>query len=202
METIHIWIAKYGYAGIFTLLLLGIVGIPIPDETLLAFSGYLIFKGNLHLLPTFLSAFLGSIIGITISYTIGRTVGLYLIHKYGVYLHITETRLQKAHNWFEKSGRWSLLLGYFIPGVRHVVAIIAGTSELELWEFIVFAYMGAILWTSTFISIGYFFGDKWESILSVFLNHLIIVLLILFIATAIFFFIRKRKKALPSSADK
>ncbi|MDR3628293.1 MAG: DedA family protein, partial [Ignavibacteriaceae bacterium] len=120
--------------GIFSLLMLGIIGLPVPDETLLTLSGYLIFHGELKLIPTFFSAFLGSIAGISISYAIGSTFGHHILIKYGHYIHITEDRMEKAHLWFEKIGRWSLLVGYFIPGVRHVVAIFAGTSELQMWE--------------------------------------------------------------------
>jgi membrane protein DedA with SNARE-associated domain len=41
------WIAQYGYLAIFSLLVLGIVGLPVPDETLLTFTGYLVFRGHL-----------------------------------------------------------------------------------------------------------------------------------------------------------
>ena len=43
MEGVFEWVARYGYAGIFLALVLGIVGLPIPDETLLVFCGYLKF---------------------------------------------------------------------------------------------------------------------------------------------------------------
>src|SRR5438067_9158429 len=55
------WITQYGYFAIFCLLVLGIVGLPVPDETLLTFSGYLVFKGHFGFLPTVASAYAGSI---------------------------------------------------------------------------------------------------------------------------------------------
>src|SRR5215468_8003428 len=108
------WIAQYGYVAIFLLLVFGIVGLPVPDETLLTFTGYLIFKGHLRLAPAFCSAFLGSVCGITFSYILGRTFGLALIHRYGKYVHLTEDRIRKVHEWFERVGRWGLTFGYFI----------------------------------------------------------------------------------------
>ncbi|MET0515741.1 MAG: DedA family protein, partial [Nitrospiraceae bacterium] len=69
------WITRYGYAGIFLLLMLGIFGLPVPDEALLTFVGYLSFKGELALLPSLASAFLGSATGISLSYGIGRVAG-------------------------------------------------------------------------------------------------------------------------------
>lgn len=141
--------------------MLGIVGLPVPDETLLTFSGYLVFKGQLHLPPTLLAAFLGSICGITLSYILGRTFGFYLIHKYGRYLHITEARLNRTHRWLEHAGAWSLTFGYFLPGVRHLTAYVAGTSEMQPVVFVLHAYGGALLWSASFVGIGFAMGDEW-----------------------------------------
>ena len=74
------WITQYGYLAIFGLLVFGIVGLPVPDETLLTFTGYLVFKGHLSLPLACAAAFAGSTCGITISYTLGRTFGLALTY--------------------------------------------------------------------------------------------------------------------------
>ena len=158
------WISHYGYLAIFSLLVLGIVGLPVPDETLLTFTGYLVFQGNLYLPYAYLAAFCGSACGITISYILGRKFGLMLIHRYGKYLHIKEEHLQKAHAWFERAGHWSLTFGYYIPGVRHFTAYAAGMSDLEAPQFCLFAYSGAALWTASFMTLGYFLGERWQSV--------------------------------------
>jgi membrane protein DedA with SNARE-associated domain len=156
------WISQYGYPAIFCLLVLGIVGLPVPDETLLTFTGYLIYKGHLHLPLAFASAFFGSVCGITLSYILGRTFGLALIHRYGKYVWIREEHINKAHEWFERVGHWGLTFGYFIPGVRHFTAYTAGISDLAPHHFAAYAYTGAFLWASTFLSLGYFLGERWE----------------------------------------
>jgi len=159
------WIGQYGYAAIFVLLVFGIVGLPVPDETLLTFTGYLVFKGHLSLPLAFAAAFAGSTCGITISFTLGRVFGLVLVRRYGRYLRITEAHIEKAHAWFERVGRWSLTIGYFIPGVRHVTAYAAGMSELEGRHFAMYAYSGGFLWVATFIGLGYFLGERWQTVL-------------------------------------
>jgi membrane protein DedA with SNARE-associated domain len=158
------WIAQYGYAAIFLLLMFGIVGLPIPDETLLAFTGYLVYKGHLSLPLALATAFAGSVCGITISYYLGRTFGLALIHRYGRYLRITEAHVHRAHSWFERVGHWGLTFGYFIPGVRHLTAYAAGMSEVRPHQFAMFAYSGGALWVAIFIGIGYFLGDRWRGV--------------------------------------
>ena len=158
------WIAQYGYLAIFSLLVLGIVGLPVPDETLLTFTGYLVFRGHLSLPLAFLSAFAGSTCGITLSFILGRIFGLILIHRYGRYLRITEEHVEKAHAWFRRAGHWSLTIGYFIPGVRHFTAYAAGMSELEYPTFALFAYAGAAIWAGTFIGLGYLLGERWKAV--------------------------------------
>lgn len=172
METISQWISQYGYAGIFTLLVLGILGLPVPDEWLLTFAGYLVFKGHLRALPTFACASLGSMCGITLSYGLGRSIGLYILRRYGRFFRVTQEDLDKVHVWFDRFGTWTLLVGYYIPGVRHLTAIVAGTAKLRPWLFSLFAYSGALIWSATFIGLGYFFGDHWSYVLEKVYLHL------------------------------
>ncbi|HUB82244.1 MAG TPA: DedA family protein [Bryobacteraceae bacterium] len=158
------WITQYGYIAIFVLLVFGIVGLPVPDETLLTFSGFLVFKGTFALPLAFGAALAGSLSGITVSYVLGRTFGLKLIHRYGRYLHLTEDHIAKAHAWFERVGHWGLTFGYFVPGLRHLTAYAAGMSDVEAPQFALFAYAGGCLWVSTFIGLGYFLGDRWQAV--------------------------------------
>jgi membrane protein DedA with SNARE-associated domain len=159
------WLKTYGYLGVFSSLMLGMFGLPIPEETILASIGFLIFKGYFHPVPTLLTAFLGSICGITVTYLMGRTLGMPLLEKYGKYLRITPARLAQAHQWFEKYGKWSLFGGYFLPGVRHLAAFSAGVSGLEYRYFAPFAYSGGLLFVAAFLSLGYMVGDEWHKIL-------------------------------------
>ena len=158
------WIAAYGPPALFGLLFLGVFGLPVPDETLLPFAGVLIRQGRLHLVPTFVAAVLGSMGGITLSYVVGRTFGLGVVDRFGRSFHITRADVARVERWFERSGRWLLMFGYFIPGVRHFTAYAAGISEVSPRSFALFAYSGAIIWVSTFIGLGYFLGDRWKAV--------------------------------------
>jgi len=180
--------------AIFALLMFGIVGLPVPDETLLTFSGYLIHRGTFSPAGAFIAGFLGSGCGITISYLLGRTFGLGLIHRYGKYIRVKEEHVTKAHEWFERRGRWGLTFGYFVPGIRHFTAYAAGMSELEPKEFALFAYSGAVLWITTFLSLGYFLGERWESVEKNIHHYLVIATGAAVIAAAAWLLIRWRKK--------
>ena len=172
------WIATYGVAAIFALLMLGVFGLPVPDETLLTFAGVLVREGQLPFVPTLLAAALGSMAGITISYTLGRTLGLGVVERYGRWLHVTRADLARVEGWFEHSGRWLLMFGYFIPGVRHFTAIVAGSSGLPRAVFARFAYVGAAIWSLTFITLGWYVGKHWEAALETAQRHILIVVVV------------------------
>ena len=161
MDALLNWISEYGYPALFLLLMLGIVGLPIPDETLLTFSGYLIFKHELALMPTMVAAFLGSICGITISYVIGRRMGSYFVRTMGRLLRMGPDDLDHVKAWYVRWGKYALIFGYFVPGVRHLVALVAGLSNLPLVIFMPFAYTGALIWSATFLGLGYGLGETW-----------------------------------------
>jgi membrane protein DedA with SNARE-associated domain len=176
----------------------GIVGLPVPDETLLAFTGYLVHQGTLSLPLAFASALAGSMCGISLSYFLGRAFGLGLIHRYGRYVRITEAHVNKAHDWFRRWGHWSLTFGYFIAGVRHFTAYAAGMSDLEPRQFALFAYSGAVLWVSTFLGLGYFLGERWtmvERIVQRYGVETTVVAAILVAAWLGLWWWRKRRKA-------
>src|SRR3954447_10892864 len=116
MEPLIEWLSQYGYVGLFALLMLGIAGLPVPDETLLVLSGYLISAGRLHPSWTFLSGFAGAASGISLSYWLGRTLGHKAVGRYGKYIHLTAARVDIVQCWFQRIGNWLLSVGYFIPG--------------------------------------------------------------------------------------
>ncbi len=164
MDTVTHWITQYGYGGLYVLLALGIVGVPVPDETLLTFTGFLVYRGQMHGAVALATAWAGSVTGITLSYLLGHFLGGWLIHRYGWWVHLTPQRMERVHAWFEHHGKWTLLFGYYVPGFRHVTAYAAGMACMRYWVFGVFAYGGALIWASTFLLLGYLLGPQWQTV--------------------------------------
>lgn len=157
-EVLFLWLTQYGSIALFVLLVLGILALPVPEETMMVIAGILIRKGGLDVYATLIAAYAGSICGITMSYFIGRTAGHYLVSRYAKKTWI-RNHFNRAHAWFERFGKWALLVGYFIPGVRHFTGFCSGMMDMKYKKFALFAYSGAIVWVTLFISLGYFFGS-------------------------------------------
>jgi len=173
MHALLLTITKYSYWGIFVALGLGILGFPIPDETLIAFVGFLVYEGKLNYLYAFAVCFTGTSLGITIGYIFGRTFGNRLIKRYSARLKVNPDHIQNAKRFYVRYGKFALFIGYFIPGVRHLTAIFAGSSIMPYPVFAAFAYAGAALWTIVFMNIGFFLGEKWHRV-SAYSNRYII----------------------------
>ncbi len=182
MHVILLFITNYSYAGIFIALSLGIVGFPVPDESLIAFTGFLSSQGKLDirlLLPVIIS---GTTLGITGSYFLGKLSGHYVSHKYSNKISINVDHLQRAKEFYTKYGRYALLIGYFIPGVRHLTALFAGLNNMPYRQFAIFAYTGALLWVTTFFTLGYWLGREWYYVIHNFVvTAIILVTLTLFL---------------------
>lgn len=191
-ETFHLWLLNYGPFAIFGLLAVGIIALPVPEESLMLLAGIMIGKGLLHPFYTVLAAYCGSLCGITVSYFLGRSSDNYLVKRFGKTFGLTEERMAKFHTWFEKFGKWALFFGYFVPGVRHFTGFSAGLSGLPYKSFALFAYTGAIVWASTFLSIGYFFGEYAHFFLEILEEHVDTVASLVIIFAAIFFLLRFR----------
>jgi membrane protein DedA with SNARE-associated domain len=173
MHVLLLTITKYSYWGIFVALGLGILGFPIPDETLIAFVGFLVYEGKLNYLYAFAVCFTGTSLGITIGYIIGKTFGNRLIKRYSARLKVNPDHIQNAKKFYVRYGKFALFIGYFIPGVRHLTAIFAGSSIMPYPVFAAFAYSGAALWTIIFMNLGFFLGEKWHRV-SAYSNRYII----------------------------
>lgn len=143
-------------------LMLELIALPVPGEVLMSNSGFLISQGRLEWIPSVLVAGLGSSIGITIAYFVGFRLGTPFFHKYGHRIHLGPDKLEKVSRWFAKYGNKMLIIGYFIPGVRHITGYFSGITRIPYRSFALFAYLGAFIWTFTFISLGKVLGPKWE----------------------------------------
>lgn len=161
-HTLNHLIEHFGYFGIILALLGGIIGLPLPDEILLTYIGYNVFEGRLHYFPTLFSGIIGAICGISLSYLLGAKLGLPFLKRYGPKIHITEERIHLTTKLFNKLGPYLLVIGFFIPGIRHITAYLAAINSYSFRRFAFFAFLGAILWVFTFITIGRKLGPQWH----------------------------------------
>lgn len=185
---------NYGYIVLFVALMLELIAFPTPGESLMTYCGFLVFQGKLNWGLSVIVATMGVIAGITISYFISRTLGTPFFQKYGSYIHLGPDKLEKTSQWFERYGNGLLVIAYFIPGVRHITGYFSGIAKIPYKKFALNAYIGAFIWTGTFISLGKILGSNWEKFHGAIKKYLIIGGIILAIVLLCIYFYRKYKE--------
>ncbi|CAG7624598.1 putative membrane protein [Paenibacillus solanacearum] len=200
MEQLIGLIDQYGYIALYGLLALGIVGIPVPDEILMTTVGSLT-AGEEPLLSfcmSLLVSFCGAMTGMMISYFLGKKVGKPFLYKFGKWVKLTPERLNVAESWFKKYGLWAVAFGYYVPGIRHFTCYLAGVSNVGIWRYLLFAGSGALIWCSTFLTLGHVIGINAPVILDMMHQYmgLSITVIVLLIAVAFYIYWRIRKKPL------
>ncbi len=129
---------------------------------------------------------------------LGRSLGRYLISQVGHVLRISSEDVDRVRAWYVRWGKYTLVLGYFVPGVRHLAALAAGSSRLPLAVFTPFAYFGAMVWSGTFIALGYVLGEEWAHT-SAAIHRLLAVGAGIALVTLAILFVFRNKRAHESS---
>lgn len=193
MHFIITLIDHYGYIILFSALVLELIAFPLPGEVMMTYCGFLVFEMKMNWMASILVATTGAILGITISYFIGDMLGYKFFHKHGHYIHLGPDKLDKTSVWFKRYGNKLLIIAYFIPGVRHITGYFSGITKISYKKFASNAYLGAFIWSATFISLGKVLGPNWEEFHTYVTRYLLIGSLIIGCILIIIYSFRNHK---------
>lgn len=149
---------QFGYAALFFLLWLGIVGMPIPDEVIVMTGGFIASLGVLKTFPAFLVIYAGVVSGLSIGYGLGRGIGTPALERIAKKKNIAKY-LEKAQHLTSRYGVFSLVISYFFPIVRHVVPYIVGVNKMSYSKYALFSYSTGFFWTLVYFTVGRLFGN-------------------------------------------
>lgn len=155
---------RFGYLGLFLVMVAENLFPPIPSEVVLPLAGFQVSRGALGFAGALATATAGSLAGALILYGLGRAGGRPLILRYGRLLRITPEGLDRAEDWFDRYGAWVVLLGRLIPGVRSIVSVPAGIARMPLVRFSLLTTLGSLFWNALLISAGQALGRNWERV--------------------------------------
>lgn len=161
------FVYEFRYLALFLILSLGMIGLPIPDEFLMTFSGFQTTNGHMGFAATIFFSALGSFTGMNISYWIGRILGIPFLHRMAPYFHLNEKKIERAERWFSSYGNSLIVIGYFFPGFRHLTAYFSGMSKLNYLRYFSLAGLGALLWSLSFVTLGRLLGNHWHEITAI-----------------------------------
>jgi membrane protein DedA with SNARE-associated domain len=157
-------IETYGYFAVFSAMLLTGIGLPLPGELTLGLTGYLVYCGQMYIMPAVLVTTLGDWLGAVISYQLGRFGRNRIIARYFSFLIPAESKLLTMEKWLNNYGAIAVVLGRMLPVIRGAIPISAGFVHMPGKSYLIGVSSSSILWCSTLIFVGMRLGYNWRQI--------------------------------------
>ena len=187
-----------GYLGAGFLMALESMIAPVPSEAVMPFVGFMVADGKWDLWAAIVVTSTGSVVGSAISYAMGYYGGRPFVLKVGRYLLLNPHDLERTEDFFSRrKGTLTLFLSRFIPVVRHLVSIPAGTGKMRLFPFLMATLVGATLWNSFLLACGMYLRERWD-IVQLYSHQVDIVIWAVLLAGVVFFVKFRYKSALKN----
>jgi membrane protein DedA with SNARE-associated domain len=156
------WLATWGYLGLFICVFIGNLGIPVPEETVLLAAGFLAGREILDLKTLYLVGLMSAVTGDCCGYLFGRTGGQRLFERLAQRFSFVSSRYERLQLFFKTHGSKAVFMARFIVGARFMAGPMAGAAGMPFWRFLGWNVLGALIWCSLVITVGYLVGDELE----------------------------------------
>jgi membrane protein DedA with SNARE-associated domain len=193
----------YGLWAIGLLITLEDFGVPVPGETILIAGAIFAGAGRINIVVLGVVAFVAAVTGDNIGFAIGHFGGRALALRFGRYVFLTEERLDKAENFFDRRGSIVITFARFVEGLRQANGIIAGITGMHWLRFLVFNAIGAALWVGTWVTVGYFAGNNITTVyhyITLYSYYVLAALVVLIVGYIVWRRRRRRRRTATATA--
>lgn len=156
------YIEHFTYAGLFLVLLLCGLGLPVPEDLALLTGGFLVHRGITQYPTTLAISFVGVVAGDNSLFFLGRHFGTGVLKYLEFVRPHTLPRIQRLKMFMDRHGHMAIFYARFLAGVRALVYLTAGSAGVTPRRFLVYDALGAVISVPLAVSVGYFFGDQIE----------------------------------------
>lgn len=185
-----------GYLGILLLMILENLFPPIPSELIMPSAGFAAARGEMSLPIVILMGVLGSVIGTLPLYYIGRAFGeerlVAWADKHGKWLTLSGKDIRKADDWFDQHGTKAVLFGRMVPGIRSLLSLPAGMSEMPMPKFLIYSAIGSGLWATALAYAGYVLGENYDRV-EQYISPISKIVLAAVVVAAVAWFLKRRR---------
>lgn len=196
------FILSFGLIAVFVLMFAESACIPVPSEVTMllagAAAGGAISGVHLNLVAVILVGTLGNVAGSYLAWWVGRAAGRPAVRRWGRYVRLHESDLDRAHDWFTRRGAASVFVGRLLPVIRTFISLPAGIAGMPPVRFGLLTFAGCLPWTAALAVAGYAIGANWESAANAFHGPTYVIaglVAIAFCATGTVLFRRRRAQA-------
>ena len=158
MPDLTLFVEHWGYAAILIVVVLSNVGLPVPEETILALAGYLVWRSDLSFWYVVGLGVVSASIGNSVGYWLGLRFGAAAVHRYGNRIFLSPARLEGSQRFFQKYGAAAIVIARFLPGLRYAAGPIAGYTRMSAQAFMLANVLGACCYVPVVVGCGYAIG--------------------------------------------
>jgi membrane protein DedA with SNARE-associated domain len=158
------FLTHHGYSVIFVSVLAQQLGLPVPAMVVLLAAGAVAGEGSLNFGVAILVGVVATVLGDFVWYMLGRRFGSRFL---GLLCRISlepDSCVERTGNVYSKYGTFSLVFAKFVPGLSTVVMPLAGKFKLPASRFLLFDTLGAVLWTGSYMAVGWLFREQLERV--------------------------------------
>jgi membrane protein DedA with SNARE-associated domain len=154
------YIQHFTYTGLFLVLVLCGMGLPMPEDIALLAGGYLAHRGITQYPATLVISFVGVIAGDNSLFFLGRRFGTSLVSYIRIGRPQSQHQIDRLKSFMDKHGHLAIFYARFLAGVRALVYLTAGSLGVRPSRFLLYDALGALISVPIVVSIGYFFGAQ------------------------------------------
>ena len=162
-----------GYVGVALWVAIESVIIPIPSELVLPFAGFLVGQGDAvepltggpwNYWLVVLAGTVGATVGALVAYAIGAYGGRPILERWGRYVGVSATDLDRAETFFARYGDAASFFGRMLPVIRSLVSFAAGIAHMPILRFTIFSFLGSLPFTALLVFAGVQLGANWDTV--------------------------------------
>lgn len=159
------YIEHFTYLGLFVILLLCGMGLPMPEDIALLAGGFLVHRGVIRYPITLAVALLGVVAGDNSLFFLGRRFGTGLVRYFGLNRPGSKAQIDRIRAFMRRHGHRAIFYARFLAGLRALIYLTAGSFGVTPLRFLAYDLLGAIISVPIVVSIGYLFGGQLEVVI-------------------------------------
>lgn len=194
VEAVH----SFGYLGVFVVVALANLHLPVPTEVSLPLSGFLVGQGRFSFVLVMVASTAGGLAIALVHYLPGLWIGeerlrrfIGRIERFGL---LSVSDLDKASEAFERHGGKAVVIGHLVPGIGALISLPAGLYRMPLLGFVFYTVLGSALWNGVFVGLGWALGRQWR-LVERYAPMVEYPVLVAVVAVVILWMVRPRRKA-------
>jgi membrane protein DedA with SNARE-associated domain len=151
-------LGDWGYLAIFLVVVLGNVGLPVPEETTLILAGYLVWRGELRFPIVLGVGIISAVGGDNVGYWIGRRYGGGALDRFRTLIQVSPGRFERMRGFLIRYGPLAVFSARFLAGLRFLAGPLAGALGIRLRPFMIGNVLGAVVFVPLAVGAGYAVG--------------------------------------------